>query len=215
MDGRASGRPFLFPFSPRFPPGVAGHAMASARTLTADAERQGPIKTAHIFKSVGFWFCELYKNPRILFSSPAGELDKMQVFVSAGSPPAALIRLGFALYPCAVLAGPVLSWCFPLRPVRRRTESHPRREGDGARPLWPVRPAPLPAVVSAKGRPSSRRDCREHLLYQCLVPLDQFLGFAIKMVESLQGSARSGRWQGGKLARFLSIIAGCLQSPRL
>ena len=153
-------RPFLFPFSPRFPPGGAGRALVAARTLTAGAERQGPIKTAHFCKSVGFWFCELYKNPRILFSSPAGELDKMQVFVSGGLP-AALIRSGSALYPCTVLAGPVLSWCFPLRPVRRRTECHPRREGDGARPLRPVHPAPLPAVVSAKGRPSSRQDCRE------------------------------------------------------
>lgn len=161
--------------------------MVAARTLTAGAERQGPIKTAHTFKSVGFWFCELYKNPCILFSSRARELYKMQVFVSAGTPPAALIRSCSALYPCAVLAGPVLSWCFPRRPVRRRTESHPRREGDGARPLWPVRPAPLPAVVSAKGRPSSRQDCRE----------DQDGGkFArlrsIRTVENLPGSARSG-----------------------
>lgn len=55
----------------------------------------------------------------------------------------------------------MLCWFFPLWPVRRRTESHPRRGGDGARPLWPVHPAPLPAVVSAKGRPSPRQDCRE------------------------------------------------------
>ena len=174
-DGRGSGRLFWFPFSPRFPPGGAGRAMVAARTLTAGAERQGPIKTAHIFKSVGFWFCELYKNPCILFSSRARELYKMQVFVSAVSPTAALIRSGSALYPCAVLAGPVLSWRFPLRPVRRRTESHPRREGDGARPLWPVRPAPLPAVVSAKGRPSSRQDCRQDFL-------DQFPGSTIMIL---------------------------------
>ena len=154
-----------------------------------------------------------------------------------GLPPAALIRLCSALYPCAVLAGPVLSWCFPRRPVRRRTESHPRREGDGARPLWPVHPAPLPAVVSAKGRPSSRRDCREHLLDQFLGPTIMILGprsgpgsaiwarlRSIRTVENLPGSARSGRWKicpapldqdGGKFARLRSIIAWCLQSSRL